>query len=481
MSGRIVAGIVVSFLLMGCLALAFSIRQVKANGTIYIKADGSIDPSTAPISTSDQSTYTFTDDVYDMIVVQRNNIVIDGNNHKVQGDGSSYGIDLRQRNNVTVKGVEVLRFESGICVHDASNIVLIDNKVSNSSRDGISGWRVSNSSFVNNVISNNEYDGIYIGEVPSDNNMIINNILSRNGASGIGLAGSKNCSLTNNTVSYNNLGIRLSYGAHQNVVMNNTIFSNNYWGICIDSSSNNSVICNTIKNNQEVGLAFWYPSSYNKIHHNNFIDNARQVDSYSGFAKNSWNSGYTDEGNYWSDYTGVDQNLDGIGDTPIVIDVNNTDCFPLMGMFSSFGVTSEHCVQTICNSTMLDFQFDGAAIRFNISGENGTAGFCRICVPQELMSEPYHVFVNGTEILPPPQPLPCSNSTHNYLYFNYTHSTKEITIIPEFPSFLVLSVFMITAFAAFIVHKRKHLHKVEMEISPRFTRTETEEMVNDVR
>jgi parallel beta-helix repeat protein len=319
-------------LLVSTLSLAFCVQRANASGTIYIGADGSIDPPTAPISTSDQSTYTFTDDVYDKMVVQRNNIVIDGNNHKVQGDGSGYGIDLRQRNNVTVKGVEVLRFESGICVHDASNIVLIGNKVSNSSRDGISGYRVSNSFFVNNVVSNNEYDGIYIGEVPSDSNMIIDNILSRNGASGIGLAGSKNCSLTNNTVYYNNLGIRLSYGADQNVVMNNTIFSNNYWGIGIDSSSNNSVICNTIKNNREAGLAFWYPSSYNKIHHNNFINNTNQVYVF-GENSNVWDDGYPSGGNYWSDYTGVDANHDGISDTAYVIDANNIDHYPLMAPY----------------------------------------------------------------------------------------------------------------------------------------------------
>jgi hypothetical protein len=36
--------------------------------------------------------------------------------------------------------------------------------------------------------------------------------------------------------------------------------------------------------------------------------------------------------NYWSDYTGVDANHDGIGDTPYVIDANNTkkDHYPLM-------------------------------------------------------------------------------------------------------------------------------------------------------
>jgi hypothetical protein len=42
----------------------------------------------------------------------------------------------------------------------------------------------------------------------------------------------------------------------------------------------------------------------------------------------SWDNGAM--GNYWSDYSGVDQNNDGIGDTPYVIDENNKDSYPLM-------------------------------------------------------------------------------------------------------------------------------------------------------
>jgi len=38
------------------LALAFNIQPVKASGSIYIRADGSIDPPTAPIFTMDNVT-----------------------------------------------------------------------------------------------------------------------------------------------------------------------------------------------------------------------------------------------------------------------------------------------------------------------------------------------------------------------------------------------------------------------------------------
>jgi len=187
------------------------------------------------------------------------------------------------------------------------------------------------------------------------------------------------------------------------------------------------------------------------FYHNNFVNNTHQA--YVSAGEGDWNN--TLEGNYWDDYTGADSNHDGIGDTEHVIDANNTDNYPLMGMFSSFNATSEYQVQTICNSTISDFQFNNTAITFNVSGEAGTLGFCRICIPKALMNETYRVFVNGTVILPVSLPLPCSNSTHNYLYFTYSYSTQEVVIIPEFPSFLVLPLFMIATILAVVVYRKR--------------------------
>jgi hypothetical protein len=52
---RIVSGIMLSLLVISTLALAFNIQPVKASGTIYIRADGSIDLSTATIQSSTAS------------------------------------------------------------------------------------------------------------------------------------------------------------------------------------------------------------------------------------------------------------------------------------------------------------------------------------------------------------------------------------------------------------------------------------------
>ena len=126
-----------------------------------------------------------------------------------------------------------------------------------------------------------------------------------------------------------------------------------------------------------------------------------------------------------------------------------------MGMFSEFNATSEHHVQTICNSTIFNFQFHDTAIRFEVSGENGTTGFCRICIPTALMNDTYKVFVNGTEVLY--TTLPCSNSTRSYLYFTYNHSTQEVEIILEFPAWTSVLLILIVLTVAIVMYKRKLL------------------------
>ncbi len=49
-----------------------------------------------------------------------------------------------------------------------------------------------------------------------------------------------------------------------------------------------------------------------------------------------------------------------------------------------------------------------------------------------------------------------TNEESTYIYVNYIHSTHELVIIPEFPSFLILLLFMTATLLAVIVYRRKH-------------------------
>ena len=87
-------------LLIGMLVLVFNIKLVKASGTIYIRADGSIEPSTANITSVDNVTYTFTGNINDHIVVERDNIVVDGAGYSMKGTVALHSIlFFKQRNN----------------------------------------------------------------------------------------------------------------------------------------------------------------------------------------------------------------------------------------------------------------------------------------------------------------------------------------------------------------------------------------------
>ena len=80
----------------------------------------------------------------------------------------------------------------------------------------------------------------------------------------------------------------------------------------------------------------------NILYHNNFIENSVQASVDPASFTTAWNEPYSSGGNYWSDYNGSDvfsgpyQNetgSDGIGDTPYIMDNNNTDHYPLMNPY----------------------------------------------------------------------------------------------------------------------------------------------------
>lgn len=606
--GVLVLSIISMLFLLGILSLGSNVEKVKASSTIYIRADGSIE-GTTDISTIDNVTYTFTDNIYEEIVIERNNIVVDGEGFQVQGIGIGIGVSLSSIRNVTLTNIVISNFHWGISLWNSSFNILMGNNISNNEYAGIYlGYYCSDNTLVGNIVTNNA-DGIYLSH--ANENVLTDNVVSSN-FHGFILADSGSNTLTNNNASNiaynfnvfgdsfshfnnsvdmsniidgksiyylvgavdtvldyetnastiylincNNITIKeltLTNNRHGVFIYNttnskiqNVTVSNNYCGIYLRLSSNNTLIGNTISNNPWGGIELvgctnitlrrnrvslcqkgfnliscrfstlvenhvlgsldgfvldWsrnntligniasnnlrfgfklefgvgWPgnntlagnlasnngqggicldrSSNNTLYHNSYLNNTMHVESIN--STNIWDNGH--EGNYWSGYLGIDLNHDGIGDSPHMLDVDNTDHYPLMGPFSSFNTTLGKFVNVISNSTIEDFAYfeSNDTIRMHVSNMTGnqTHGFVRICIPHSLMTEPYNITIDGVNPTYWNYTLH-DNATHRWIYFAYEHSTLEIVIVPEFTSMVLLPLLMMIMLLGAVVSKRK--------------------------
>jgi parallel beta-helix repeat protein len=163
-------------LLNGMLTFAFNIQTVGATGTIYIRGDGSVCSSEAPVPNAG-NIYRFTSNINDLIIVERDNIVINGAGYTLQDVGSGTGINLTSRSNVTVQNTKATKFYYGVYLESSSNISLSGNADSDNTY-GIMLDVSTNNILVGNHASNNDLDGIYV--VYSDNNILYGNTVSNN-------------------------------------------------------------------------------------------------------------------------------------------------------------------------------------------------------------------------------------------------------------------------------------------------------------
>ena len=223
-----------------------------------------------------------------------------------------------------------------VILANCSDVVVENLNVSTGSL-GIELGFSSRSVIANNTASWNDYGGIVFYN--SDNNIVTNNSAVSSGYSGISLRQSSH----NNTFTYNNASSNiwrgiLIVGSDDNTVINNTVSDNYFAGIYLDEFSNDNIIAGNNISDNERGIHAHEDSSQNRIYHNILIDNTLQAFDDSG--SNEWDNGYPSGGNYWSDYSGVDEKSgpnqneegsDGMGDTPYDISGGaSEDRYPLM-------------------------------------------------------------------------------------------------------------------------------------------------------
>jgi len=267
------------------IGVSYNIQPVKASGTIHIRADGTIEPSDAPILTVDNVTYTFTDNINDSIVVQRGGILIDGASYTLEGTGK--GIDLSHRSNVTVKNTEIKGFTIGIYLWQSSNNTISENNMTSN----FYGIRLDQSS--NNILSVNRltrnWAGIYLSFSPD--NMIFHNefvgcglsidsfpsIVTNNTVNGKSLVYLKNVS--DYVISYAGQVILINC---ENIRVEGVDLSNASFGIGLCQTSNTKISNNNITNNVIGGISLM-SSSNNIISGNKITNNTIGIDLWQSF------------------------------------------------------------------------------------------------------------------------------------------------------------------------------------------------------
>jgi len=206
--------------------------------------------------------------------------------------------------------------------------------------NGIELYSSEDAIIENNTCNNNTLSGIYLYD-ESDSNLIHNNTCLDN-VNGIRLFnGPSNNILDNNTCSNDSIGIEV-FMCNSNTIENNTADGNVLHGIYLRDADLNWVSNNSCSSNGNGTYLYWFCNgnviyrnyissnldngilltncASNKIFYNSIISNAVQA---SDDGTNTWNN-MQQEGNYWSDYQGVDNGAfnrvlgDGIGDTNLL-------------------------------------------------------------------------------------------------------------------------------------------------------------------
>jgi parallel beta-helix repeat protein len=187
----------------------------------------------------------------------------------------------------------------------------------------------------NNII-NAHNKGI---DLRGSSNTISENHIIEHHSNGITLENADSNTISNNTIIHGTEGIKLQTSS-QNTVFGNIIERHALWGIVLNEAYHNVVYENYIANNRGDNAGYGVALGGNSYHleNNTFYRNTFLNNSYPVWIEtlgyiNFWDNG--EEGNYWDDYTGIDSNGDGIGDTSYVIDENNQDNYPLIHPYGS--------------------------------------------------------------------------------------------------------------------------------------------------
>ncbi len=274
------------------------------------------------------------------IAAEADNLVIENN----RLENTLFGIYLQKADNAVLRGniiqsknLDLPRRGDPIRVW-YSNDVLIEDNLVEFGRDVVL-WYSSHLTVQGNEIRGGRY-GLHF--MYCDDATITSNLLTGNSV-GAFLMYSRRLRMQNNTITSNRgpSGYGVGMKDLDDASVTGNLFFDNRVGAHIDNSPREIDSIGWFEGNvfgyNDIGISLLPSVRNNQFTKNSFIENQEQVRIEGGgdLVDNLWTVG--NQGNYWSDYAGYDQDEDGYGDLPYHADrlfENLADRYPALRLFS---------------------------------------------------------------------------------------------------------------------------------------------------
>jgi len=433
------------------LASAFTIHSAKAE-TITVPDDYPTIQAAIDAASSGDTIFVRAGVYAENLVVNKKISLIGEDAPTTIIDGSRTGSVV----NITSSDVQVTGFtirnsgpqgwvNAAIRLEGASNCSIYGNNITTNTGYGI--WLSSssdNNSIYGNSITANNLDGIYL--LFSHQNSIYENVI-KNNRQGIAFGSSSdNNHINGNNIANNGRGIFISSSNYNHV--NGNSITNSVDGIRLEGSSSNSISGNNITANTQDSIGLYLSSNSNNIYENSISNNSAGI-KIGGSSNNVYRNNITANNNFGIGLGGSSNNVYENN-----ITANSGDGIAFQGY--SNNVYGNNIIANTGYGISLSFSHENRIYHNNFVN-NAHQVYIHISLNNvwddgypsggNYWSDYNGTDANGDGIGDSPYIINSENKDRYPLVNQW--------IIPEFPSFLILQIFMTITLLAVIAYKRK--------------------------